>query len=105
VGWLELSVGVVGCRRYEPGVLIGADEHFPVAVMHESMVESAEEDEVVHVGGATICPMPDVVECINGCSMRNDGASKPIAVHKDWRTGTCRWYMLRGMTYCTRVPW
>jgi hypothetical protein len=55
-------------------VLIGADEHFPVGVVNEAVVESAEEDEVVHVGGATICPLPDVVECINGCSMRNDDA-------------------------------
>jgi hypothetical protein len=43
-------------------------------VVDESVVESAEEDEVVHVGGAAVGPVPDVVECINGCSMRNDGA-------------------------------
>ena len=46
VGLSRLSVGVDGCRGYEPGVLIGADEYFPVAVVDESVVESAQEDEV-----------------------------------------------------------
>ena len=44
-------------------MLIGSDEHFPVGVVDESVVESAQEDEVVHVGGATIGPVPDVVQC------------------------------------------
>ena len=63
VGWSRLSVRVDGGRRHEPRVLIGADEHFPTGVVDESVVESTQEDEVVHVGGATIGPVPDVVQC------------------------------------------
>ena len=63
VGWSGLSVGVDGCRGYEPGVLIGADEDFPVTVVDQAVVEPAEQDQVVHVGGAAVGPVPDVVQC------------------------------------------
>ncbi|NIL87379.1 hypothetical protein RhoFasGS6_04802 [Rhodococcus fascians] len=42
-------------------MVVGADEDFPVTVVDESVVESTQEDEVVHVGGATVGPVPDVM--------------------------------------------
>ena len=63
MGLSRLSVGVDRGGWDEPRVVIGADEHFPVTVVDESVVESAQEDEVVHVGGSAVGPVPDVVQC------------------------------------------
>lgn len=48
-------------RWDERGVPIGSHLYFPLTVVEESVVESAEQDQVSHVGGSPDGPVNDVV--------------------------------------------
>ena len=48
-------------RGDERGVPVGSHFYFPLTVVKQSVVESAEQHEVAHVGGSACGPVDDVV--------------------------------------------
>ncbi len=70
-------VGIHPRRRQKLGMPIRTHPHIPPAVVDDPVMMPAQQHHVVHVGIATISPMPDVVAMTPGRRPRTRGKSTP----------------------------